>query len=148
MENPKSETDIVTVDGVEARNLVASGHHRYLDVRMEEDFFEKGHLEGALNVPYYSVTPRGRSTTLLNFFGHFLVNFFMVSEKVKNLEFIEQVSSLLRHEEPFIVGCRTGVRAKRATIDLVAVGQLYKDISTLKDTRMLNCKDISSYRSP
>ncbi|XP_042458164.1 thiosulfate sulfurtransferase 18-like isoform X2 [Zingiber officinale] len=127
MENPKSETDIVTVDGVEARNLVASGHHRYLDVRMEEDFFEKGHLEGALNVPYYSVTPR---------------------EKVKNLEFIEQVSSLLRHEEPFIVGCRTGVRAKRATIDLVAVGQLYKDISTLKDTRMLNCKDISSYRSP
>ncbi|KAG6525311.1 thiosulfate sulfurtransferase 16, chloroplastic-like isoform X2 [Zingiber officinale] len=96
-----SETDIVIVDGVEARNLVASGHHRYLDVRMEEDF-EKGHLEGALNVPYYSsVTPR---------------------EKVKNLEFIEQVSSLLRHEEPFIVGCRTGVRAKRATIDLLNAG--------------------------
>ncbi|XP_074590962.1 thiosulfate sulfurtransferase 16, chloroplastic-like [Curcuma longa] len=96
-----SEIDIVIVDGVEARNLVASGHHRYLDVRMEEDF-EKGHLEGALNVPYYSsVTPQ---------------------EKVKNLEFIEQVASLLRREEPFIVGCRTGVRAKRATIDLLNAG--------------------------
>ncbi|XP_064989215.1 protein HIGH ARSENIC CONTENT 1, mitochondrial-like isoform X1 [Musa acuminata AAA Group] len=97
MEGQKSAVDIVTVDGHEARGLVASGN-RYLDVRLEEDF-EKGHAEGALNIPYYSsVTPQ---------------------EKVKNPRFIEQVSSLFGKDEVFIVGCRSGVRAKRATVDLL-----------------------------
>ncbi|CAL9780650.1 unnamed protein product, partial [Musa acuminata subsp. burmannicoides] len=92
-----SAVDIVTVDGHEALGLVASGN-RYLDVRLEEDF-EKGHVEGALNIPYYSsVTPQ---------------------EKVKNPRFIEQVSSLFGKDEVFIVGCRSGVRAKRATVDLL-----------------------------
>ncbi|XP_065031500.1 protein HIGH ARSENIC CONTENT 1, mitochondrial-like isoform X1 [Musa acuminata AAA Group] len=100
MEVQKSAVDIVTVDGHEACGLVASGN-RYLDVRLEEDF-EKGHVEGALNIPYYSsVTPQ---------------------EKVKNPRFIEQVSSLFGKDEVFIVGCRSGVRAKRATVDLLDAG--------------------------
>ncbi|URE28732.1 Rhodanese-like domain, partial [Musa troglodytarum] len=88
-----SAVDIVTVDGHEARGLVASGN-RYLDVRLEEDF-EKGHVEGALNIPYYSsVTPQG-----------YLLSSDLVwmSEKVKNPQFIEQVSSLFGKDEVFLV---------------------------------------------
>ncbi|KAK1296044.1 hypothetical protein QJS10_CPB15g00451 [Acorus calamus] len=51
---------IVTVNIHAARDLLHSGHI-YLDVRMLEEF-NIGHVENALNVPYYaSVTPEGLS---------------------------------------------------------------------------------------
>ncbi|KAF7056110.1 LOW QUALITY PROTEIN: hypothetical protein CFC21_063549 [Triticum aestivum] len=90
-----------TVDAGHARTLLSSdGGHGYLDVRMREDF-DKEHA-GARNVPYYlSVTPQG---------------------KEKNPRFVEEVSALYGKEEPLIVGCRTGVRSKLATADLINVG--------------------------
>ncbi|EEC69177.1 hypothetical protein OsI_38147 [Oryza sativa Indica Group] len=86
--NKQEETERMmrSVDAEEACALLSSGRHQYLDVRMWEDF-DKGHVAGARNVPYYlSVTP---------------------CAKEKNPHFVQQ-------------GCRSGVRSKLATADLVA----------------------------
>ena len=88
-----------SVDAEEACALLSSGRHQYLDVRMWEDF-DKGHVAGARNVPYYlSVTPRA---------------------KEKNPHFVQQVAALYHAHDHIIVGCRSGVRSKLATADLVA----------------------------
>ncbi|CAA7394039.1 unnamed protein product [Spirodela intermedia] len=99
MEGEKRAEELVSVDVHEAADLLRSGC-RYLDVRMEEDFL-KGHVEGAVNVPYYSDTPEGR---------------------VKNPGFLDQVSTLVTRDETFIVGCMTGNRSKHATGDLLLAG--------------------------
>ncbi|AQK61266.1 Senescence-associated protein DIN1 [Zea mays] len=89
---------VPTVDAEEACALLSSSTHHYLDVRMWEDF-DKGHVAGARNVPYYlSVTPHG---------------------KEKNPQFVEQVSALYAKDQNLIVGCRSGIRSKLATADLV-----------------------------
>nr|CAD1844252.1 unnamed protein product [Ananas comosus var. bracteatus] len=104
---PTSVEDIVTIDAREARDLLRSGY-QYLDVRMWEDF-EKGHVEGARNVPFYtSVTPQG---------------------KLKNENFIEQVESLYGKDENLIVGCRSGIRSKLATLDLLNAG--FKNVKNM-----------------
>ncbi|XP_020084637.1 thiosulfate sulfurtransferase 18-like isoform X1 [Ananas comosus] len=104
---PTSVEDIVTIDAREARDLLCSGY-QYLDVRMWEDF-EKGHVEGARNVPFYtSVTPQG---------------------KLKNENFIEQVESLYGKDENLIVGCRSGIRSKLATLDLLNAG--FKNVKNM-----------------
>ncbi|KAF0887939.1 hypothetical protein E2562_005646 [Oryza meyeriana var. granulata] len=88
-----------SVDAEEACALLSSGRHKYLDVRMWEDF-EKGHVAGARNVPYYlSVTPSGNE---------------------KNPQFVDQVAALYATHDPIIVGCRSGVRSKLATANLAA----------------------------
>ncbi|XP_020084638.1 thiosulfate sulfurtransferase 18-like isoform X2 [Ananas comosus] len=75
---------------------------------MWEDF-EKGHVEGARNVPFYtSVTPQG---------------------KLKNENFIEQVESLYGKDENLIVGCRSGIRSKLATLDLLNAG--FKNVKNM-----------------
>ncbi|KAF2907603.1 hypothetical protein DAI22_12g110700 [Oryza sativa Japonica Group] len=97
----QEETERVmrSVDAEEACALLSSGRHQYLDVRMWEDF-DKGHVAGARNVPYYlSVTPRA---------------------KEKNPHFVQQVAALYHAHDHIIVGCRSGVRSKLATADLVA----------------------------
>jgi rhodanese-related sulfurtransferase len=89
---------VESVDADVASALLASGQYGYLDVRMWEDY-DKGHVAGARNVPYYlSVTPRG---------------------KVKNDHFVEQVAALHRREDHIVVGCRSGVRSRLAAADLV-----------------------------
>ncbi|WOL05192.1 rhodanese-like domain-containing protein 19, mitochondrial isoform X2 [Canna indica] len=123
MESQQSAVHNVTVDGNEARSLVASGH-RYLDVRLKDDF-DTGHVEGALNVPYYSsVTPQGQLLyrITLGTKNTKLMMLLWIAGKVKNPQFTEQVSSLFASDETFIVGCRTGVRAKHATVDLLNAG--------------------------
>ncbi|XP_078152216.1 protein HIGH ARSENIC CONTENT 1, mitochondrial-like [Carex rostrata] len=103
----QSMIDLLTVDAHEARKVVASGR-RYLDVRLPE-VFEAGHVEGATNIPFYSsVTPEG---------------------KVKNPQFVEQVTALVGKEEEFIVACNTGVRSKLATIDLFNAG--FKNVKNM-----------------
>uniref|UniRef100_K3YWJ1 Rhodanese domain-containing protein n=1 Tax=Setaria italica TaxID=4555 RepID=K3YWJ1_SETIT len=92
---------IPMVDADEACALLSAATHQYLDVRMWEDF-DKGHVAGARNVPYYlSVTPHG---------------------KEKNPHFVEQVSALYPNDQHLIVGCRSGIRSKLATADLLAAG--------------------------
>uniref|UniRef100_A0A453MP86 Rhodanese domain-containing protein n=1 Tax=Aegilops tauschii subsp. strangulata TaxID=200361 RepID=A0A453MP86_AEGTS len=79
--------------------LLASEQYGYVDVRMWEDF-DRGHVAGARNVPYYlSVNPHG---------------------KERNLDFVDQVAALHSTHDRLIVGCRSGVRSRLATADLVA----------------------------
>ncbi|XP_072954962.1 protein HIGH ARSENIC CONTENT 1, mitochondrial-like [Typha angustifolia] len=110
MEGQSSTEDIiatVTVNAHEARSLFGSTH-RYLDVRLVKDF-EKEHVEGAINVPFYSsVTPQ---------------------EKVKNPLFVEQVSELFAKDEHFFVACRSGVRSKLATLALFNAG--FKNVKNM-----------------
>ncbi|KAK1261638.1 Thiosulfate sulfurtransferase 18 [Acorus gramineus] len=106
MENPKresvklnsssSEADVVTVDVHATKDLIRSGH-RYLDVRTVEEF-NRGHPVKALNVPYMFMTPEGR---------------------VKNPEFIQQVSSICSKSDQIIVGCQSGARSLKASAELL-----------------------------
>ena len=81
--------------------LASSEQYGYVDVRMWEDF-DRGHVAGARNVPYYlSVNPHG---------------------KERNLDFVDQVAALHSKQDRLLVGCRSGVRSRLATADLVAAG--------------------------
>ncbi|XP_019261059.1 PREDICTED: thiosulfate sulfurtransferase 18-like isoform X5 [Nicotiana attenuata] len=106
--HPCSGADpVVTVDVHAARHFLRSGH-RYLDVRFQiwvscnlnrtEEEFKKGHVENSLNIPYMFNTPQGR---------------------VKNPNFLEQVSAACGKEEKLVVGCQSGVRSLHATTDLL-----------------------------
>ncbi|XP_057494284.1 protein HIGH ARSENIC CONTENT 1, mitochondrial [Actinidia eriantha] len=90
---------VVTVDVIAAEDLLGQGR-RYLDVRTNEEF-SKGHIDNALNVPYMFKTQEGR---------------------VKNPEFLAQVSSICQKEDQLIVGCNSGGRSLRACVDLLNAG--------------------------
>ncbi|ESQ31090.1 hypothetical protein EUTSA_v10005118mg [Eutrema salsugineum] len=93
--------EVVTVDVSQAKTLLQFGH-QYLDVRTQEEF-RKGHCQAPqiLNVPYMLSTPQGR---------------------VKNQDFLDQVSSLLNPTDDILVGCQSGARSFNATTELVAAG--------------------------
>ncbi|KAB2055597.1 hypothetical protein ES319_A11G048100v1 [Gossypium barbadense] len=76
-----SGSEVVTIHVNEAKNLLQSGY-RYIDVRTVEEF-EKGHVEAEniLNIPYLFITPEGR---------------------VKNPEFLKEVSSLCKEDDPLL----------------------------------------------
>ncbi|GAY37119.1 hypothetical protein CUMW_280440 [Citrus unshiu] len=90
MDAIKKPEDVASVDVHAAKDLLGSGH-RYLDVRTTEEF-KKGHVDKALNAPYI--------------------------KSEKNPEFLTQVASLCKKEDPSIVGCNSGGRALRACVDL------------------------------
>ncbi|XP_047070436.1 thiosulfate sulfurtransferase 16, chloroplastic-like [Lolium rigidum] len=93
---------VESVDADAACALLSTGQYGYVDVRMWEDF-DKGHVAGARNVPYYlSVTPHGRPE--------------------KNDRFVDQVAALHGKDDRLIVGCRSGVRSRLAAADLVDAG--------------------------
>ncbi|GAU22619.1 hypothetical protein TSUD_234410 [Trifolium subterraneum] len=96
-----SRANIVTIDVLEAKNLIQTGYI-YLDVRTVEEFV-KGHVDAAkiINIPYMLDTPKG---------------------KVKNPYFLKEVSSAYKKKVHLIVGCKTGVRSQHATSDLLADG--------------------------
>ncbi|CAM0871130.1 unnamed protein product [Alopecurus aequalis] len=95
----KSSAMVESVDADAACALLASQQYGYIDVRMWEDF-DRGHVAGARNVPYYlSVTPHGRPE--------------------RNELFVEQVAALHQKEDRIIVGCRSGARSSLAAADLV-----------------------------
>ncbi|XP_078446322.1 thiosulfate sulfurtransferase 16, chloroplastic-like [Wolffia australiana] len=94
-----SEPEVLTVDVISARDLLNSGY-RYLDVRTEEEF-QRGHPEGAINIPYMFIFPEGRK---------------------KNEDFLDKVSSILGKEDAIIVGCASGVRSLSASVDLLNAG--------------------------
>ncbi|KAL1332094.1 hypothetical protein HN51_060970 [Arachis hypogaea] len=105
-ESPKVE--VATVDVISTKGLIQNGHV-YLDVRTVEEF-QKGHVDAdkIINIPYMFNTPQGR---------------------VKNLEFLKEVSSACKKEDHIIVGCQSGVRSLYATADLLAEG--YKDVNNM-----------------
>ncbi|KAM0950068.1 putative thiosulfate sulfurtransferase [Dioscorea sansibarensis] len=100
--NLEAGVGVVSVNVEEAKELLSSGH-LYLDVRTIEEF-DKGHVDNAINVPYMFSTPEGR---------------------VKNTEFVEQVSFECKKEDHIVVGCQSGVRSLYATEDLVNAGYKY-----------------------
>ncbi|GAB2231924.1 hypothetical protein Droror1_Dr00010943 [Drosera rotundifolia] len=107
-----SDNPVPSVDVLAANDLIQRSGYRYLDVRTEEEF-KKGHVDlarnAALNVPYMFNTPQGR---------------------VKNPEFMEQVTRLYSKEDHIIVGCQSGVRSAYATADLVEAD--FKDVKNMK----------------
>ncbi|XP_054810211.1 thiosulfate sulfurtransferase 18 [Prosopis cineraria] len=104
-----SGAKIVTLDVHEAKTLIQSGHV-FLDVRTVENF-QKGHVDAdkIVNIPYLLDTPRG---------------------KVKNPEFLKQVSCSCDKEDHIIVGCDCGVKSLYATADLQADG--FKDVRNME----------------
>ncbi|KAM0970236.1 hypothetical protein FF1_018349 [Malus domestica] len=96
-----SGSEVVTVDVQEAKHLLESGYG-YLEVRTEEEY-KKGHVDAnkILNIPYMFNTPEGR---------------------VKNPQFLEEVSSACKKDDLLVVGCQSGVRSLYATADLQAAG--------------------------
>ncbi|CAH8354101.1 unnamed protein product [Eruca vesicaria subsp. sativa] len=96
-----SKPEVVTVDVSQAKTLLQSDY-QYLDVRTEEEF-RRGHCltPKILNVPYMLNSPQGR---------------------VKNQDFLDQVSSLLNPTDDILVGCQSGARSLNATAELLAAG--------------------------
>ncbi|CAK8540017.1 unnamed protein product [Lathyrus sativus] len=96
-----SGAKVVTIDVQTAKNLIQTGHV-YLDVRTVEEFV-KGHVDTAkiVNIPYMVDTSKGR---------------------VKNPDFLKEVSSAFNKEDHVVVGCQSGVRSLYATSDLLADG--------------------------
>ncbi|XP_004512146.1 thiosulfate sulfurtransferase 18-like isoform X2 [Cicer arietinum] len=78
-----SRAKVVTIDVQEAKNLIQAGYI-YLDVRTVEEFV-KGHVDAAkiINIPYLLGAPKSR---------------------VKNQDFLKDVSSACNKEDPLIVG--------------------------------------------
>ncbi|TKY55923.1 Thiosulfate sulfurtransferase 18 [Spatholobus suberectus] len=103
-----SGPEVLTVDVLAAKGLIQTSHV-YLDVRTVEEF-QKGHVdaEKIINIPYMFNTPEGR---------------------VKNPEFLKEVSSACEKEDHIIVGCQSGVRSLYATADLLTEG--FKDVSNM-----------------
>ncbi|CAJ1942335.1 unnamed protein product [Sphenostylis stenocarpa] len=104
----RSGSEVVTIDVHAAKGLIQTSHV-YLDVRTVEEF-QKGHVDAAkvINIPYMFNTPEGR---------------------VKNPEFLKEVSSACKKEDHIIVGCQSGVRSVYATTDLLTEG--FKDVSNM-----------------
>lgn len=96
-----SGAKVVTVDVKAAKGLIQTGSI-YLDVRTVEEF-HKGHVDtvNIVNVPYMLNTPNG---------------------KVKNPDFLKEVSSVCNKEDHLIVGCQSGVRSLYATTNLLSDG--------------------------
>ncbi|CAN8264038.1 unnamed protein product [Cochlearia groenlandica] len=104
-----AEEEVVTVDVSQAKTLLLQSEHRFLDVRTQEEF-RRGHCLAPkiLNVPYMLNTPQGR---------------------VKNEDFLDQVSSLLNPTDDILVGCQSGARSLSATTELVTAG--YKKVRNM-----------------
>ncbi|KAK9164498.1 hypothetical protein Syun_005400 [Stephania yunnanensis] len=97
-----SAASVVTINIHQAKHLILSDRHRYLDVRTTDEF-NAGHVnvDNPLNIPYMFQTPQGR---------------------VKNPQFLEQVSSACTIDDHLVVGCQTGVRSLHASADLLKAG--------------------------
>nr|TKS00284.1 receptor-likey region, transmembrane domain- and RING domain-containing protein 1 [Populus alba] len=103
-----SGAEVVTIDVKATKGLLESGY-TYLDVRTVEEY-NKGHVDGEqiFNIPYMFNTPEGR---------------------VKNPNFLKEVSGVCKEEDKLLVGCQSGVRSLYATADLLSAG--FRDVSNV-----------------
>ncbi|KAL0758811.1 hypothetical protein Bca101_074961 [Brassica carinata] len=106
--NTKTFEDVESVDVYTAKGLLTIGHHRYLDVRTNEEF-AKSHFDDALNIPYMFKTDEGR---------------------IVNPDFLPQVSSVCKKDDNLIVACNSGGRATRACVDLLNAG--YEHVANME----------------
>ncbi|KAI5054509.1 hypothetical protein GOP47_0025055 [Adiantum capillus-veneris] len=98
--------DTITVPVDVAAQLLKEGY-KYLDVRTQEEF-SKGHVEGALNIPFMFKEETGL---------------------VKNTNFVDEVCQKLKKDENVVVGCQSGRRSLMAVNDLIAEG--YKGVKDM-----------------
>jgi rhodanese-related sulfurtransferase len=91
--------EVRSVTPEEAAALLAAGYV-YVDVRSEPEF-KAGHVPGALNVPISHQGPRGLTP---------------------NPEFLSVMQQAFAVEEKLVLGCKSGVRSKRAAEQLAQVG--------------------------
>ncbi|XVF62197.1 hypothetical protein PTKIN_Ptkin08bG0197900 [Pterospermum kingtungense] len=103
-----SGSEVVTIDVTEAKNLLQSGYG-YIDVRTVEEY-KQGHVdtEKIINIPYMFDTPEGR---------------------VKNPEFLKQVSAVCKKDDSLVIGCLKGIRSLDATADLLTIG--FKNVTNM-----------------
>ena len=91
------------IDPEEAKALLDSDEtFTYLDVRSREEF-QKGHVPGAVNVPFLNKNPAG--------FG-----------MVPNPSFLQEVEEKFEKSDKIITGCLRGSRSLKAAEILVASG--------------------------
>ncbi|XP_030485706.1 thiosulfate sulfurtransferase 18-like isoform X2 [Cannabis sativa] len=104
----EAELEVSTIDVQTAKALINSDH-LYLDVRTVEEF-KKGHVESPkiLNIPYMFNTPQGR---------------------VKNSEFLKEVSSACNKDDKLVVGCERGIRSLSAATDMKNAG--FKNVNNM-----------------
>ncbi|GAV71814.1 Rhodanese domain-containing protein, partial [Cephalotus follicularis] len=98
-------SEVVTIDVKEAKDLLHSGYS-YLEVRTVDEY-KKGHVgvEKIWVIPYMFNTSEGR---------------------VKNPNFLKEVTSVCKEDDRLVVGCQSGVRSLSATSDLLQAG--YKHV--------------------
>ena len=99
-------SEIKAVSPQEAAGLLAKGAV-YIDVRTEQEFAE-GHAPGALNVPLLHQAPGGMQ---------------------ENGEFLEVMRRAFSQDARLVVGCRSGVRSRRAAGMLVQAG--FSDVTDM-----------------
>ncbi len=99
-------SEIRSVTPEEASALLAEGYV-YVDVRSEPEF-EAGHVPGALNVPISHQGPAGLTP---------------------NPEFLAVMQQAFDPSERLVVGCKTGVRSKRAAEQLAKLG--FEDLAEM-----------------
>ena len=99
-------SEIKAVSPQEAAGLLAKGAV-YIDVRTEQEFAE-GHAPAALNVPLLHQAPGGMQ---------------------ENGEFLEVMLGAFPKDARLVVGCRSGVRSRRAAGVLVQAG--FTDVSDM-----------------
>lgn len=92
-------SEIKAVSPQQAAELLQAGT-LYIDVRTEQEFAE-GHAPGALNVPLLHQAPGGMQ---------------------ENGEFLEVMRRAFATDARLVVGCRSGVRSRRAAGMLVQAG--------------------------
>ena len=84
----------------EAARLLAEEGYAYLDVRTEQEF-ALGHPSGAYNVPSALAAEHGQT---------------------QNEAFLGVVCAVFPSEAKLVVGCHTGNRSQRASLQLMAAG--------------------------
>ncbi|CAN6485319.1 unnamed protein product [Victoria cruziana] len=102
-----SQPTVVSVDVQAAKDLLTSGY-RFLDVRTNKEFMN-GHVENALNVPFWFFTPDGKEV---------------------NPRFIEEVSAVCSKDDKLVVACQCGIRSLDASVELLKAG--YKNVRNME----------------
>ncbi|MHC5211204.1 MAG: rhodanese-like domain-containing protein [Planctomycetota bacterium] len=82
--------------------MSADKHHVFLDVRTVEEY-DRGHPEGAVNVPWALLDPR-------------------TGQMARNEGFLEAAKKVARPEQTVYASCQSGIRSMNACKELEAAG--------------------------
>eukprot|EP00798_Chlamydomonas_sp_ICE-L_P007495 gene7495-641_t len=130
-----SERGTVSVNPVEAQELIANGSYVLIDVR-PEPIFEKAHIEGSINVPIYKkLSPINSGPTGFLKFIAFSLN--GVTPIELNENFMEQLKEASKGDKGVIVACEAGGTLRPSTN--FSMGKASR---ALKEGGMVNAKHL------